>query len=115
MKRRDFLAAAAALPIAAPAVAQNTRATTLRMVPQANLAVLDPIFTTATVTGNHGFYVFDTLYGVDEHLKPKPQMAVQSSHSWSATRGGWRCSLRVWTLYSTTATMSRMPAAAVSG
>ena len=74
MRRRHFLAAAAALPIAAPAVAQNTRAATLRMVPQANLSVLDPVFTTATVTGNHGFYIFDTLYGVDEQLKPKPQM-----------------------------------------
>ena len=62
--RRTLLAAGAALP-AAPAVAQNTRATTLRFVPQANLSVLDPIFTTATVTGNHGYHVFDTLYGVD--------------------------------------------------
>jgi peptide/nickel transport system substrate-binding protein len=55
MKRRDILAAAAALPFAAPAVAQNTRAATLRLVPQANLAVLDPVFTIATVTGNHGY------------------------------------------------------------
>ena len=72
--RRHLMAAGAAGLIAAPAVAQNTRASTLRFVPQANLSVLDPIFTTATVTGNHGYYVFDTLYGVDAQLKPKPQM-----------------------------------------
>lgn len=72
--RRTLFAAGAAGLLAAPAVAQNTRAATLRFVPQANLSVLDPIFTTATVTGNHGFHVFDTLYGVDAELKPKPQM-----------------------------------------
>ncbi|WP_237216577.1 ABC transporter substrate-binding protein [Falsiroseomonas oryziterrae] len=92
MRRRDILAAAAALPLAAPAVAQNTRAATLRMVPQANLAVLDPVFTTATVTGNHGFYVFDTLYGVDEQLRPKPQMA--EGHEVSADGLTWRIRLR---------------------
>ncbi|MGG5820581.1 ABC transporter substrate-binding protein [Falsiroseomonas sp. HW251] len=92
MKRRDFLAAAAAVPLAGPAVAQNTRATTLRMVPQANLSVLDPIFTTATVTGNHGFYVFDTLYGVDDQLRAKPQMA--EGHEVSADGLTWRIRLR---------------------
>jgi peptide/nickel transport system substrate-binding protein len=92
MRRRHFLAAAAALPIAAPAIAQNTRAVTLRMVPQANLSVLDPVFTTATVTGNHGFYIFDTLYGVDEQLKPKPQMA--EGHEVSSDGLTWRIRLR---------------------
>jgi len=75
IQRRTLFAAGAAGLMAAPAVAQNTRASTLRFVPQANLSVLDPVFTTATVTGNHGFHVFDTLYGVDAELKPKPQMA----------------------------------------
>ena len=74
IQRRHFMAAGAASLIAAPAVAQNTRASTLRFVPQANLSVLDPVFTTATVTGNHGFYIYDTLYGVDAQLRPTPQM-----------------------------------------
>jgi peptide/nickel transport system substrate-binding protein len=74
IRRRHLLAAGAAGLAAAPAVAQNTRATTLRFVPQANLSVLDPVFTTATVTGNHGYHVFDTLYGVDAQLRPQPQM-----------------------------------------
>ncbi|HYF08305.1 MAG TPA: ABC transporter substrate-binding protein [Acetobacteraceae bacterium] len=91
MHRRSLMAGAAAL-IAAPAVAQNTRATTLRFVPQANLSVLDPIFTTATVTGNHGYYVFDTLYGVDADLKPHPQMA--EGHEVLENGRLWRFGLR---------------------
>jgi peptide/nickel transport system substrate-binding protein len=97
LNRRGLLAsgaaavAAGALP-SAPAVAQNTRAATLRFVPQANLSVLDPIFTTATVTGNHGYYVFDTLYGVDAELKPRPQMA--EGHEVSSDGLTWRIRLR---------------------
>ncbi len=43
-------------------------------MPQADLAVLDPVFTTAYVTRNHAFMVFDTLYGIDEAFNPQPQM-----------------------------------------
>ena len=82
MRRRTFLqhsaglAVAGALPaVARPAVAQGSRAATLRMVPQANLSALDPIWTTATVTSNHGFYVFDTLFGLDAANRVQPQMA----------------------------------------
>lgn len=91
MYRRHVMAGAAAL-VAAPAVAQNTRASTLRFVPQANLSVLDPIVTTATVTGNHGYYVFDTLYGVDADLNPRPQMA--EGHEVLENGRLWRIRLR---------------------
>ena len=64
LSRRTLLGAAAGA-LATPALGQNTRAATLRFVPQANLTALDPIWTTATVTGNHGYYVFDTLYAND--------------------------------------------------
>ncbi len=90
--RRSLFAAGAAGMLAAPVVAQNTRAATLRFVPQANLSVLDPIFTTATVTGNHGYYVYDTLYGVDAHLSPKPQMV--EGHETSADGLTWTFRLR---------------------
>jgi hypothetical protein len=46
-----------------------------RFVPHANLAVLDPIWTTAYITRNHGFMCYDTLFGVDEKFVPQPQMA----------------------------------------
>ncbi len=91
MKRRSFIAGSASL-LAAPAIAQNTRANTLRFVPQANLSVLDPVWTTATVTGEHGNYVFDTLYGADAKLRARPQMA--ESHEVSADGRTWRIRLR---------------------
>ncbi len=73
MKRRDFLAASAAVTLARPAIAQGVKP--LIFVPQANLTSLDPIWTTATVTRNYAFLVFETLYGLDSKLNPHPQMA----------------------------------------
>ncbi len=46
----------------------------LRVVPHSNLAVLDPIWTTAYMSRNHGYMIYDTLFGTDEHGKVKPQM-----------------------------------------
>jgi peptide/nickel transport system substrate-binding protein len=76
MKRRDLatFAAAAALPL--PALAQGAAQTRLlRFIPQSDIAVLDPIVTTAYVTRNHAYMVWDTLYGFDENYAPQPQMA----------------------------------------
>jgi peptide/nickel transport system substrate-binding protein len=75
MDRRTLLKGAAASLLAAPAVAQPAKTATLRFVPQANLTLLDPIFTTAAVTANHAWMVYDTLFGVNAALQPKPQMA----------------------------------------
>src|ERR1700724_3240339 len=61
IKPRELPAAGAAA-LATPAVAQPAKTATLRFVPQANLTLLDPILTTALVTLNHAYYVFDTLY-----------------------------------------------------
>jgi peptide/nickel transport system substrate-binding protein len=46
------------------------------MVPQANLTSLDPIWTTANITRDHGHMIYDTLYGMDEQFRPQPQMAA---------------------------------------
>src|SRR5215831_19457237 len=79
MKRRSFMLAGAAGFTAASlpkvSIAQASNAQVLRFVPQANLTVLDPIFTTAAVTANHAWMVYDTLFGVNAELQPKPQMA----------------------------------------
>src|SRR5215472_6308236 len=79
MKRRSLLLAGAAgvTAVSLPKVslAQASNASVLRFVPQANLTVLDPIFTTAAVTANHAWMVYDTLFGVNAALRPKPQMA----------------------------------------
>jgi peptide/nickel transport system substrate-binding protein len=57
------------------AIGQSANSQVLRFVPQANLTVLDPIITTATVTLNHGWMVWDTLTGVNAAQQAKPQMA----------------------------------------
>jgi ABC-type transport system substrate-binding protein len=64
----------------------------LKFVPQANLTSLDPIWTTANVTRNHGYMVFDTLYGMDAQFRPQPQMA--SGHQLSDDRKDVRITLR---------------------
>ena len=77
MLRRTALlgtGAAFAAPLAAPGRAQAPRL--LRFVPQADLASLDPVWTTATVSLVHGFMVFDTLYGTDADYNVHPQMAA---------------------------------------
>lgn len=89
MRRRTFLAGSSAL-LAAPAIAQKTPV--LRFVPQANLTSLDPIWTTATVTLNHAYYVYDCLYAVGADLKPRPQMA--EGHELSADGRTWTIRLR---------------------
>ncbi len=76
MHRRSLLAASAALAAPRLAAAQNTPGRRiLRFVPQADLALLDPIHSVAFVTRNHALMVFDTLYGWDAELRPRPQMA----------------------------------------
>lgn len=76
IQRRTLLATAAAAPLLPhPAVAQN-RARILRYVPSTNLSILDPVFTPAAVSIAHGYCVFDTLYGMDSDMRPRPQMAA---------------------------------------
>ena len=44
------------------------------MVARSDLRVLDPIWTTAYVSRNHGYMVFDTLFALDSKFSPRPQM-----------------------------------------
>jgi peptide/nickel transport system substrate-binding protein len=99
MQRRTVLKAgagllaapgAAAFGLARPAIAQ--KAQVLRFVPQANLTLLDPIQTTATVTANHAYYVFDVLYSMGPDGVSKPQMA--EGHAVSDNRRVWTIKLR---------------------
>src|SRR5262245_38237422 len=46
----------------------------LRAVLHADVRVLDPFWTTQTIAAIHGMLVYDTLFGNDDELRPKPQM-----------------------------------------
>ena len=88
--RRGFLAGAAAL--AAPHIMAAAEQRVLKFVPQADLAAVDPVFTSAYVTRNHGYLAFDTLYGMDEHYRPQPQMVA--GHSIDDDGRTWTFTLR---------------------
>jgi len=47
---------------------------TLQFVAEADLKILDPIWTTGYITRNHGYLVYDTLFGTDVNQRIKPQM-----------------------------------------
>ena len=79
LTRRRFAQSAAALGVLGyglPSLAQSgaSSAKILKMVPQNDLRVLDPIWTTAYASRNHGYMVFDTLFALDADMKPRPQM-----------------------------------------
>jgi peptide/nickel transport system substrate-binding protein len=48
---------------------------TITAVMHSGLRVLDPIITTAHISRNHGYMIYDVLVAVDENFQPQPQMA----------------------------------------
>jgi peptide/nickel transport system substrate-binding protein len=77
LTRREFLATAAssAVMLASPARAQAPkRGGILRFIPIGDLKILDPIWTTAYLTRDHGYMIWDTLFATDANLQIKPQM-----------------------------------------
>ncbi len=91
MRRRDFVTAAAAA-LAAPSISRGAERRVLRFVPQADLAVLDPVWTTSYQTRDHGFLVFDTLFGQDAGFVARPQMLERAGPE--ADGLAWRLVLR---------------------
>jgi peptide/nickel transport system substrate-binding protein len=95
VKRRTFLCtgtAALAIGLARPNLVRAAGTRVLKFIPQADLAVLDPIWTTAYVTRHHAMMVFDTLYGTDAKFGPQPQM-VEGAQT-SADGKEWKLTLR---------------------
>lgn len=93
MRRRSFLFASAAIA-ELPWRARGASTQVLRFLPQADLAVFDPILTTAGVTRSHAYLVFDTLYGVacpENGFKAAPQMAAAIAWRTTAKPSAWRC------------------------
>src|SRR5512141_736086 len=96
MMKRSFLAALAsaalralALQVSAPALAQTK---TLKIVAHADVKILDPTFTTAYISRNFGYMVYDTLYAQDAKGVPQPQMAEK--HTVSKDGLNWTFTLR---------------------
>jgi len=54
---------------------------TLRVVMHSDLKIVDPIWTTAYMSRNYGYMVYDTLFAMDEKLAIKPQMVGSYSVS----------------------------------
>src|SRR5215468_10412595 len=81
MDRRTFLKSAVGAGalatvggLATPAISQRSAARALRLVPHADLANFDPIWSGAYIARNAALLVWDTLYGVDAKLQPQRQM-----------------------------------------
>lgn len=53
----------------------------LRVIPHADLKNLDPIWTTAYISRNHGYMIYDTLFAMDENFVARPQMVGEWSVS----------------------------------
>jgi peptide/nickel transport system substrate-binding protein len=91
MKRRSLFTLAASVALVSglllPPAAQ-AQAKTLKVVPHSNITILDPVWTTAFVTRNHGYMIYDTLFGTDLAGKVKPQMV----DTWSSSKDN-----KVWT------------------
>jgi len=74
MQRRTIFAGAAASVLPLPAFSQGAAARTIRVIPQANLTSVDPVWTTAVVTRNHAFMIYDQLCAQDAAGVIRPQM-----------------------------------------
>ncbi len=77
MDRRTFITStttAAGLLTTPFSLGAQTSMVTFRWVPSSDLSVLDPVFTTASITACHALQVFDTLFGLDAQYQPQPQM-----------------------------------------
>ena len=76
MRRRSFLKStlAGTAALAIPQIGRPEAQGTITFVPHADLASLDPVWTTADVTRNFALAVYDTLYGYDAEFNAQPQM-----------------------------------------
>src|SRR6202522_3435317 len=66
---------AASLALAAALGVSPASAKTITAVKHSDLRVIDPGFTTAYITRDHGYMVYDTLLAEDANFKIQPQMA----------------------------------------
>ena len=87
---RRFVLAAVVAVVAAGSSAASAQ--TLKVVMHSDLKALDPIWSGAYITRNHGYMLYDTLFAMDEKFAIKPQMV----ESWTTSPDGltWTFKLR---------------------
>ncbi len=68
------LAMPAIVKLASRSAAAQGAGKIVRVIPEVDLKILDPVWTTATITTTHGWLVYDTLFATDGKLKVQPQM-----------------------------------------
>ena len=94
--RRTFAAIAAGAALAASVTLEAgpvwAQGKVLKFVQNGNLTILDPIWTTAYVTRNHGYFIYDTLFASDENNAVKPQMV--DKYEVSPDKTVWTFTLR---------------------
>jgi peptide/nickel transport system substrate-binding protein len=78
---RGAAAAAAVSTLGAPSIRAQKSQRDLRFVAEADLRILDPVWTTAYITRNHAYLVYDTLFGTNDSLQVKPQMVERTTVS----------------------------------
>jgi peptide/nickel transport system substrate-binding protein len=66
---------AASLSVFALAPQAHAASKTVTAVMHSDLRIIDPGFTTAYITRDHGYMVYDTLLATDSNFKVQPQMA----------------------------------------
>lgn len=74
------------------ALCTTAAAKTLRVSLHSDLKIVDPIWTTALITVNHGYMIYDTLFALDEKLAVRPQMVDR--YETSADKLTWTFTLR---------------------
>jgi len=81
ISRRELIKRAAGIAgmVATPAVIRSRAyaaegSGTVKVVPEVDLKILDPVWTTALITGTHANLVYDTLFSADGHWRARPQM-----------------------------------------
>ena len=82
------MGAAAALALGLGLSAPQAQAeTVLRVVPHSGLKILDPIWTTAYISRNHGYMIYDTLFAMNTAGRRKTQKVGHGSPP-AEPRGG---------------------------
>ncbi len=89
---KTVTAAALAIPLSSGLAGTAGAETTLRVVMHSDLKIVDPIWTTAYMSRNYGYMVYDTLFAMDAETNIHPQMV--DSHTVSDDKLTYTFTLR---------------------